>query len=332
MKNSLITEYTLDFLTRKSSTKISLVDQRQNTISSISSYSVSATIDNVNYTGYGQEKNKDQASFIALMELVERFIVDKYEVGRYFQKRIFSRKYYKIQKDNSVVQKIFSRKPLSTNGVAVHTIKSKAIDGAINELIERHTILKSLCYGIVPSKIDASELTSELPKNIAIDIYGWIGPMERKVIAIRCKKNGKKVYGFGCNKKLNTAISKACLEIFPRACLLSKYSKKTDPLLVLNKNFLFHWYENTEWTDKYFNSAVLGKELPRVDQGITAKDIWVSEYIINNEELRKTGIKAFVAVSDKMQALFTGEWCEEKLNNQAINLTGPLPPDLHVIG
>jgi hypothetical protein len=114
--------------------------------------------------------------------------------------------------------------------------------------------------------------------------------------------------------------------------LLSKFSNGDQILNIPNKNFLFHWYEKTDWTDSYFNEANPSKALAKVDSNMSIHDFSISEIDLRGSIFSNVGLKAFAAHSEKIQPLFSGAWHIEKINHKAINLTNSFPPDLHMIG
>lgn len=325
MKKSQVVSSILDYFSSLSPKGVVLEDMRYD--KSIDAYAFSATleIDGKTYSGYGQALCKDKASFIAIMELSERYIVDNFQIGKSFSRGCFLSRVF------SNGQKTVSSKLESSNGVAIHEKRSKAMNGAIEELIERHVILKALCENISPSPLTA-EVPSFLPIDIAIDSFGWEGPLAKKVVITRCTKSGRNVYGFGCSDNIEKSLQKSYLEILPRALLLSKFSSSDNPLIVPSKNVLFHWYEKSDWTDSFFEQAKKVEQMPVIDDDLSSSDFWLGEIDLEDSIFGKVGLKAYVANSEKVQPLFSGKWDLSKINSKAITIPTSFPPDMHMIG
>lgn len=325
MNKSQVVSSILDYFSSLSPKGVVLEDMRYD--KGIDAYAFSATveIDGTAYSGYGQAQCKDKASFIAIIELSERYIVDNFQVGKSFSKGSFlSRVFSKGQKN-------FSSKLESSNGVAIHEKRSKAMNGAIEELIERHVILKALCENISPLSL-RQKVASFLPRDIEIDSFAWEGPLSKKVVITRCMKNDRHVYGFGCSNSVEDSLQKSYLEVLPRALLLSKFSSSESPLIVPNKNVLFHWYEKSAWTDSFFEQAKKVEQMPVIDDELVSSDFWLGEIDLKGSVFGKAGLKAYVASSQKVQPLFSGKWDLSKINTDAISVPTSLPPDMHMIG
>lgn len=273
------------------------------------------------FVAHGQGKSKDEAAFKCLMEAIERFVVNESRVDSYSQYGSL----IKWSLDSKELEVRFSNAKnwigTSTNGVAVHTSKSKAKESAINELIERHTVLKALSQKISPLELGAGD---ELLK-----FYAWGGLLDRFIVMAKGSLNGHKVYGFGCNTSLGTAKEKAHSEISPRLSILQRSSSADLKVMSTNRNFLFHWYENSSEADSLIENAQ--QNMPEIDIEIRKNDIWIGSYTLS-QELSELGIHVIKAVSPKMQNLFAGEWSVDKLNPMAISLDTELPDELHMIG
>ena len=273
------------------------------------------------FTAHGQEKNRDEAAFKCVMEAVERFVVNAGLINKYS-------KYGALLGNSVSLQELESLFPYSknwigssTNGVAAHTSHSQAKEAAINELIERHVVLKSLSQRIYPLELESSEAS--------LKFYGWKGPLGRFVVVARGILKGRCVYGLGCHKKLEEAKTKALAEVSPRLSLLQKSKSADLKVMSMSKNFLFHWYDDSTETDNFFNDSAIN--MPNVDTHIKRSDIWTGNYTLN-KELSGLGLSVVKAVSPRMQNLFFGEWSPDKLNPVAIPLSTKLPQELHMIG
>lgn len=327
MKKPQVVSSILDYFSNLSPKGVILEDIRCDKSIGAYAFSASVKISEKTYTGYGQALSKDKAAFIAVMELSERYIVDNFQVKRSFSRGSFLFGLFSSgQRPSSL-----SAKLESSNGVAIHEKHSKAIEGAVEELIERHVILKALCESIFPIRL-SQEIPSFLPTNIKIDSFVWAGPLGKKVVITRCEKGGRHVYGFGCSNSTKESLQKSYLEVLPRALLLSKFSSSDSPLVVPNKNVLFHWYEESAWTDAFFTQADSVGKMPLVDAELSSSNLWLGEIDLKNSVFGKVGLKAYVASSEKLQPLFSGKWDPSMINADAISIPNSLPPDMHMIG
>ena len=103
--------------------------------------------------GFGRGHSKDEAIFIGFMEVIERIILETSQGWTYSKKSLLSHP----TKDKTELLSMFPESKSwignSSNGVAIHSNKEAARENALNELIERHVVLKSLLLRIHPIKL-----------------------------------------------------------------------------------------------------------------------------------------------------------------------------------
>ncbi len=140
---------------------VSFSDESHEDDQSFFAYSACIEIGNKKYVGFGQSNNKDEAIYIAIMELVERYVLDTYENTKFFKlKRTGLLSNYKVFRNYTVSD---DRLHLSnSNGLAVHTSSRKAIENSLNEIVERHVVIKALCSDQVPcsTSVDLKSLVN----------------------------------------------------------------------------------------------------------------------------------------------------------------------------
>src|SRR5690606_15744396 len=123
---------------------------------------------------WGSGKTKDEAFGKALMEMIERIYFFGFSSFEY--KNLFG--FFKKKMDLFDLSKKFELSltflhPSNTNGIAIHLTKKKAIESALFELIERHTILYTLVASIGPSlKTDRNLSQSKVGR-----FYVWKSPL-----------------------------------------------------------------------------------------------------------------------------------------------------------
>lgn len=281
-------------------------------------FAVSGKFGDNELSGFGQSYNKDKSFLIAVMELLERFIVNQFSVEGKIKKGLFKKsefKYYKVT---------------STNGVAVHFSRKEAISNALDELIERHIVLKALAENISPLKLIGLTESFEKQTKYPLDFYTWLGPYKRNVVVARARHKGHTIYGFGCNKNLNKSLGKSFLELYPRLSLFEDFADTKRSFINNNEHTLFHWEGSTDWTNNFFEKSKNIIVPPKIDVGINKSELIADDFILCNN-LKKIGVSAVVLRCAKFQQLFSGSWSNSKINMRAIS-TANLPPEVHMIG
>lgn len=279
-------------------------------------------------SGYGQARERDKAIFIAFMEVLERILLSHSPELVYSKRKGF----YKIKKEVSELLKSFSHSlnwiGKSSNGFAIHVNKHSARQNALNELIERHVILKALASHIAPGKVDPPHMETPYQTSMTHNFYAWRGPLGRYVALMRCERGTQRLYGFGCGSTLEEAKQKAFLEASPR--IVSLYESLPSLVIIPNKNSFHHWHKETPWTEDFFKKAT--NQIPSVDSEISYRDFWFGEPKVKNEVLTKLNLYVVKAVCPKIQILFSGHWDLKYINPEAIDMAHGFPPDMHMIG
>ena len=283
-------------------------------------------------SGSGQAEHRDKATFIAFMEVLERMTLLGLREDLIYSKKLFLRR---IKKTEAELIKKF---PLSknwigtsSNGWAIHSNRQCAKENAIKELIERHVILKSLLSEIPPAKVKPPEILSKytIPLPMTYDFYAWSGPLGRYVVLMKCQLHDRSIYGIGCGKTLERAKKAAFFEASPRIAILHRSSFENLFVVTPSQNFLYHWYEDTHWTEEFFNKTA--STIPTVDSHILYKDFWLAEPT-QNKFLKSLNLHIIKAVCPKVQTLFSGHWDSKYMNPKAVEIDAPFPLDMHMIG
>lgn len=327
MQKSMIAGALATFLKKQS---CSVVLKEVNKAGPLFSTAVALKFSDHYISSFGQGISKGEAVFKALMEATERYVLMTSSVPEFSNfGSILSRK-----RTHDDLTNLF---PLaknwignSSNGVSAHTSLREAKMSAIDELIERHVVLKAHFLNISPGVVESSLIAKEfsLP-SISLRFYAWRGPLNRFVVLASGTQGSRRVFGIGCHSSLEKAKSKAFLEISPRLALLEKDLEADLKVMALNKNFLFHWYEKSEEITTLLDSA--NSFVPVIDGELRKSDFWTGDFDLP-PELRKIGISVVKAVSPKIQQLFTGLWEKEKINPEALQVEGSLPNEYHLIG
>lgn len=273
----------------------------------------SAVLGTQTLSGFGQSFDPEEAAFIAIMELAERYIFLKADAGLLFQDTFLGRRKWSIKE----IQK---KHPMSinwlgntTSGFAVHTKRSLAKENAISELVERHVVLKAQATKIKPTRMTQTNNTPA-----SIDYYVWRGPLERFVVVARYRVQVGNCFGFGCSRDLEVARKKAFFEISPRILSLQILDFTELDTISPSKVFSFHLKESS--VEEFFSSK--DSKIPDVDVKLNLKNIWFREFSMPLS-LRRCGIVGIQAVSPMMQPLFSGEWSQVVINPMAIPTIPP---------
>ena len=283
--------------------------------------------------GFGQSESKDKAIFIAFMEIIERILIPKPKDLTYSQKYLF----FSIRKNYEDLLKSFPRSRNwvegSSNGFAIHSSRKMAQKSALDELIERHVVLKALVSQFSPAKVLAPKILTHgsyvIPSEMTYEFYAWLGPLGRHVVLFKCQMNSKVIYGFGCEKSLERAKEKAFFEASSRIIALHRSQNPSFVVLNTSKNFLYHWYEETAWTGGFLKKA--SHDMPSIDHHLSYSDFWFGEPP-KNELLHQLGLHVVKAVSPKIQPLFAGHWKAKYMNPEALGNDYSFPEDMHMIG
>ncbi len=284
---------------------------------------------------WGAGHNKDEAALKAIMEMVERLtFLDSWSVS-FRSLSWFSKyeSYHSIQKRYiGSLNWLFS----TTSGLAVHTSKRNAIKNAVNELIERHVILKSLAHKISPAKIDmnALELPFSFPQSLDVDAFHWKGPLGRHVVMIRMQLATGALYGFGCELNRDLALNKAIFEssgMMVAASLGIKKDSKTLSQHLVDQETIrqFHLQNNETTMSRLLTDHA--PTPPEVDTHITKRDVFFSERNLPAFFDSSLNLKIVRAVSPLTQPLFFDHWRPQVINPVAMGEDTSLPEDLHVV-
>lgn len=299
--------------------------------------SIGTVLGSQELAGFGVADTKDKAAFCASMELIERLIFHRSNFTESFQQLgvLFSRSVSfdqivtKFKLDKNV---FLSNK--TTSGLAVHTNKNEAIESAIDELIERHVILKSMATRVSPMReplLESRFLDYLLPKEVSSDFFICKGPVKRFVVIFRIQRQGKTCYGFGSNKNLLSAKKKAFFEATPRLRVLLEENSESVQGLSLGDNFKEHFSKDCHWTRSWLEcSSAL--DIPSVDCHLNRSSIFIQNIELPTE-LKEFKNQIFVvkAMSPFMQPLFAGDWSQSKINKLAIGEDLALPPEMHLV-
>jgi|GEM_PF-6340688 len=303
--------------------------------SSVKLYCVIVSVDGAEKSicGIAVNENKNYAAYCSVMELLERVFLLNGNPGNLFA---LTDSFLRDPKTVSDLERIFPNSknwiPPNSNGIAIHETAPKAKGAAIEEALERHTILKAIAENIAPMKISATFVPRDfqVPEPYSLQLFLWRGPLDHNVVIARLKAGTRCIYGFGCSRDLLTASKKAFKETLPKFLLLRDSSKESVALFNANQHFKYHLTDKSkEFSDFLDSSSENSKSY--IDKDFRAKDLWLREINYSKSQISSLGYSVFQALSPKLQPLFSGPWVKESLNPAALS-SSSYPKGLHPIG
>ena len=277
---------------------------------------------------WGTDLKKDLAVTKAVMELLERIFFSLAAPLSYKQLSIFG-----IKKEVSYRTLIPNfQHPTSilgntSSGIAIHQSNKKATINALNELIERHVILKAFNSHIIPRKTQKFYLPQSeqlrVHHKINISFFFWRGPLRRYISVLRIG-HGEfpgHFYAFGCGEKLQIACQKAYFE--GTGMILSLLGKKQYRLSVSNP---LHKIQNTNLVNQsyYLDNFFSDDETTytnNVDIHLKYSDFYTAS--ITNILGISSKFHCMKVISPQMQPLFIDKWKDAHINYHAMTAINP---------
>lgn len=317
-------------------TKYPMISENYNLPSCIS---LRITLNNKNYRSWGTGITDDEATFKAVAELVERLFYI-YSCPYLYTKNVFLSKKQTIIDIETKYSNARNWIGLTTSGIALHSTKKNAKIAAIDELIERHVILKAIATKIPPKKISPPKLIKnyKIPNNLSSQFFLWCGPLKRKVVLQQIKVNNGDMYSFGCHTNLEVAKEKAFLE--GTGMMVFAYNNKNISPKNINSSTTrniemqtiqdYHRYDSRkEINDLLHNNS---SHNGIVDINISKNDFYFSQFPTPEYLNDISPIVVIKCISPVLQPLFFDWWSPEIINPLAISIDkSELPKDLHVI-
>ena len=278
------------------------------------------------YDAWGNGLTKDEAYGKALMELIERYTFASITPLNY--KKLFGINFKKTElKDISTKHNIPlpCLHPTNTNGVAIHTSKKQALNSALMELIERHTILYSLVKKISPH----GKQTKKLSNNQVCQFYYWSSPMNTFVVVGVIQRENGWYFSSGCDFNLDAAIHKSILEINSFLCLKEEASNIKDYRIKVNDIDSFNRYHRYSGDRRIID--FLEEESKEVIPKLDKKAFYYCD--IPQPAIFK-GLPKFYCVrviNPFVQQLFFDNWNHSYLNPLIFDQDTLLPEYPHII-
>lgn len=282
-----------------------------------------------NYTSWGVDDSIDLAFFKGIMELLER--VSLINSNSLFYKKNFwtnSLSVSDISKKYRIPSALLV--PDNSNGVGMGLNSQKSKLSAKLELIERHTILTAILFGISPKKYDAPEIKVPLDHNVSF--FYWKMDKYFTAVAVAALSGGGYLFGYACSTSINKAAVKAWNELVPNIIHTLNNSDENYEINSITKNdigsFNLYWkFSGDQRVLKFLNST----SSKSFDSIPVIKNFYYSEILIPEEfDSIQFPLRCFRAISPEAQQLFFDNWDNCYLNPN-LNFSGPLPNFPHFI-
>ncbi len=259
--------------------------------------------------GWGTGASQDEASFKAVMELLERVVFFTYSPYVLRQESLLRRSEYTISEIEQRYPQASNWIWQTTSGLSLHTDKKKAKEFSIAEIIERHTILHSLLTGIKPQKVEAPSIVQDykVPEQFEMDFFELRGPLAHYVAISRLKTPLGPYFGFGSSKDRRLALEKAFSELSPRIIHAFEQLHKTD------KTYSPHFEKPQDYFEGNSNPVrVIGEK-------VAQKDIYTVTESVSSLFSEVEGLYMCRAISPCFLSMFQGAWNEETINVFALD-------------
>ncbi|MBS1983547.1 MAG: YcaO-like family protein [Bdellovibrionales bacterium] len=223
----------------------------------------------------------------------------------------------------------------TSSGVAIHSDLKSAIDAALRELVERHTILKALALRIAPYESSSPKILDryKIPEQVTLRFLVWRGAFGLFVCACQIGVGGGAYYAFGTASSLEVAKERAFLEGSGMVAYVPHEPKADDPTIhpgSLESFMKFHRYSKDKTTLEFLSRV--SAEISEIDVDLARDDFFYSECPAPAFLGDTKPLVCVRVVSPKVQPLFFDNWSQELLNPAAISLEGhDVPRAPHII-
>lgn len=283
--------------------------------------------------GMGCSTNPDEASFVSVMELVERLTFVSHLKDKTEDWKFESAGNPSTVSSNELAQLYPSAHHWlggSSNGLAIYTNASEATERAQSELIERHVILKALALNVSPRVVNMPTAKRNADEILDVTPYTWRGPNDHYVAILRGIKGQHRFYSYGAGKSEKLALEKAAREMDLKLSIVRADFPDHLKFIFGSAHSQFHWSGSTPETDHFFEKAQ-STSTPGIDTALGVNDLWVTRLALPDWFSTKLPLYAAKAVSPNMQQLFWGPWTDEIINPLALGKP-TLPNELHCVG
>lgn len=286
-------------------------------------------------SAWGTAENRDEAAAKCVAELVERICGSHSYPVAYRPVSGWFAKERTLHEIRSAYPDAKNWTGSTSSGVALHSDMKSAVDAALRELVERHTILKALALGVAPHESSAPRILDRyrVPEGVTLRFLLWRGAFEFFVCVCQIRVEEGAYYSFGAGPTVEDAKERAFLEGSGMIGYIPHEPRAEDPSIYpgsLESFMRYHRYSRDRTTFEFLNRV--SPEISDIDVGLSRGDFFYSECPAPSFLGDIEPLVCVRVVSPKVQPLFFDSWSRELLNPAAISLEGhDLPRAPHII-
>lgn len=195
----------------------------------------------------------------------------------------------------------------SSVGCAAHPDRRTAKANALQELVERHTLLVAQLTETPGTPREALTVDSRWGP-VDIRSFSWRGPLNTHCALAEAvnRLDGRTIFGSGAGKTPSMASEKAVQEA---VLLLDNFESRPHHPLPLEScrtiDDIKQWHMNTPSSGRFYDRPPTPLHPPEVDATLTRGDFWIWESCLGE------GLYFCRAYSPETQNLFVGRWTRE---------------------
>lgn len=268
---------------------------------------------------WGVSDNKDLAFFKAFVELVERAAIHNSCGILYKKNSLFSsyRDLNSISKEFKIP--ISNLYPDNSNGTGCGTSLSMAQRSALNELIERHTVLSCLILNIPPLQAQFDLSRYSYPAQFKLRFFYWkhngkfVSICEAKEVGLGA------IYAHACESSLKKSFKKSFEELVPNMIFADTYKEAKSPGSEIIPNeiasFANYWRFSGDFRMSEFLESNFEGDTSKWKDIPVLKDVFFSNLSLPKPFDNLKGILHCVrAISPQAQQLFFDNWKDSYVN------------------
>ncbi len=261
---------------------------------------------------WGSGDTQDEASFKAIMELLERICFLNYWPLNFKESRLLFTK----EKSVAQISKEYPRAQnwigKTTSGWSIHSSPKKALQSSISELIERHTLLSAMTKEISSHRLSLDEVKEkywsdfkyQTYKESSVDFFVIKGALNHYVTTCRLSTPQGPYFGFGSSPNLSLSIKKSFYEIAPKI----PYTYKQKDQRSIHEHSEFYFLENSDC--KLQELAPIGETIKKEHFFTSVTELTDLGHLFNGLK----GIYIAQVISPVLQPMFKGNWSEGLVN------------------
>lgn len=208
-------------------------------------------------------------------------------------------------------------------GCAVHGSKARAARAAVQELIERHTVLVAQLMAQPGFEVHCAPIRWN-NMNLAITHYCWQGPLLTYCVLTEIRKEGddRILFSTGAGDSVDAACAKALMEALGHAENFEFDASEPADLSSGKISELKRWHMQNFDRKAFYRASAPLTGPPRIDAALDRRQFWTATTTIGK------GLHFARAYSHDTQNLFVGCWEPSRIHSRFAHLwkEGMEPP------